>query len=162
MVSRLSAGRASAFGSFVLIAAIVAMVALPSAAWAQSAEDTAAVRRAALDYLEGFYEGDASKLERSVRPEVVKYGFGRGSDGGVSGSVMTFEQMLSFAASVKASGRTRPASDPKEVEILDILDQTAAVKVTAYWGSDYMQLAKYDGKWMILHVLWQAPSGDGG
>ena len=64
----------------------------------------------------------------------------------------------SFANRVKERGRQRPAADPKEVEVLDILDQTVAVKVTAYWGTDYLQLAKYDGKWMILHVLWQTPS----
>ena len=72
---------------------------------------------------------------------------------------MTFDQMIAFADGVKASGRSRPASDPKEVAILDILDQTATVKVTAYWGTDYLQLAKYDGTWMILHVLWQTPGG---
>jgi len=71
---------------------------------------------------------------------------------------MTFEQMISFAERVKAGGRQRPDTDPKEVEILDILDQTATVKVTAYWGTDYLQLAKYDGTWMILHVLWQSPT----
>lgn len=33
----------------------------------------------------------------------------------------------------------------------------AAAKVTAWWGTDYLQLAKYDGQWMIVHVLWQSP-----
>jgi hypothetical protein len=58
---------------------------------------------------------------------------------------------------LKTSGRTAPATAPKKVELLDLLDQTAAVKVTAWWGTDYMLLAKYDGRWMISHVLWQSP-----
>src|SRR5437870_4330281 len=36
--------------------------------------DREAVRRAALDYIEGFYDGDSLKLVRSVRPEVLKLG----------------------------------------------------------------------------------------
>jgi hypothetical protein len=31
------------------------------------------------------------------------------------------------------------------------------VKVNAYWGSDYMLLAKQGGSWMITHILWQGP-----
>ncbi len=56
---------------------------------------------------------------------------------------------------MRESGRTRSADTVKEVILLDILDQTAAVKVVAYWGTDYLQLAKYEGEWKILHVLWQ-------
>ena len=32
----------------------------------------------------------------------------------------------------------------------------AAVKVRASWGTDYLLLGKYDGRWMISHVLWQS------
>jgi hypothetical protein len=38
-----------------------------------------------------------------------------------------------------------------------VLDQTASAKLTASWGIDYLLLAKYDGRWMITHVLWQTP-----
>jgi hypothetical protein len=31
------------------------------------------------------------------------------------------------------------------------------VKLTADWGTDYMHLAKMDGKWMIVNELWQIP-----
>lgn len=41
--------------------------------------------------------------------------------------------------------------------IFDVLDQTATVKLVAEWGTDYMHLAKFDGKWMIINVLWQSP-----
>ena len=47
---------------------------------AQNAADRDGVRRAVLDYVEGFYEGDTAKLVRSVRPDVVKYGYYRGID----------------------------------------------------------------------------------
>jgi hypothetical protein len=37
------------------------------------------------------------------------------------------------------------------------MDQTASAKLTAQWGIDYLLLARYDGRWMITHVLWQGP-----
>lgn len=33
-----------------------------------------------MNYIEGFYEGDSTKLLRAVRPEVYKYGYYRAPD----------------------------------------------------------------------------------
>ena len=41
--------------------------------------------------------------------------------------------------------------------MLDVLDQTAAVKVTAAWGVDFMLLGKFGGTWKITQILWQSP-----
>ena len=32
-----------------------------------------------------------------------------------------------------------------------------AAKVTAWWGTDYLLLGKFDGRWMIRDVLWESP-----
>ena len=37
-----------------------------------------------------------------------------------------------------------------------MLDQTASAKIVAMWGIDYMHLAKYDGRWQIINIVWQA------
>ncbi len=130
---------------------------LRASEWA-SPEDVAGVERASLDYVEGFYEGDASKLRRSVRPEVVKYGFYRASAvEPYQGEAMSFDDMIAFAERVRESGRTAPSDAPKEVLLLDVQDQTATSKVVAWWGTDYLQLAKYDDRWQIVHVIWQSP-----
>jgi hypothetical protein len=41
---------------------------------AQSAADSAGIRAAAMDYLEGFYLGDSTRNLRSIRPEVYTLG----------------------------------------------------------------------------------------
>ena len=120
--------------------------------------DKEAVRRAALDYLEGFYEGDTAKLVRALRPDMFKYGFYKGNEATTySGSRMTYAEALGYARNVKANNRQAPPTAPKEVEVYEVLNQTAAVKVTARWGIDYLLLGKFDGKWMISHVIWQGP-----
>ncbi|MHC4822373.1 MAG: nuclear transport factor 2 family protein [Planctomycetota bacterium] len=98
----------------------------------------------------------AVKLRRGVHPDVVKYGFyADGDDGAYQGTAMSFADMIEFAADVKARGDHPPDSAPKDVVLLEVLDQTAAVKVVAWWGIDYLHLAKYEGQWKIVHVLWQ-------
>ena len=147
--------RRTALALATLLAA--ALTATPTRA--QTAADSAGVRQAALDYLDGFYVGDSTLHVRSIRPEVYKYGFYRARDS-VSyarGQQMTWTGFHDFTRRVKASGRAPQASWPKDVRLLDMLDQTAAAKVTAWWGTDYLLMGRFDGRWMITHVIWQSP-----
>jgi hypothetical protein len=64
---------------------------------------------------------------------------------------------MDYANRVKARNQPAPATAPKVVELLDVQNQTAAGKLTAWWGTDYMLLGKYDGRWMVTHVIWQSP-----
>jgi hypothetical protein len=121
--------------------------------------DREAVRRAVLDYVEGFYEGDSAKLARSVRPEVYKYGFFKARDSTTyAGMQMTWQGFFNYARGVKQNNRQAPPTAPKRIELFDVQDQTASAKLTASWGTDYLLLAKYDGKWMISSVMWQGPN----
>jgi len=124
-----------------------------------SAPDREGVRRAVLDYVEGFYEGDTAKLARSVWPEVRKYGFARGrGDSSYRGMAMPFPAgFMRYAGSVREGRSKTPPNAPKEVTLFDVQDQTASAKLTAWWGTDYLLLAKEQGRWMITHVLWQSP-----
>lgn len=140
---------------WVLIAG-AALVGRP--AGAQSAADSAGVRAAALDYVEGIYRVDTMRIVKSVRPELAKRGYyvPRGKTEYAS-EPMTYAELIDVARDWNKAGRINPETAPKEVRILDMQDQTASVKLTARWGTDYMHMAKYDGRWMIVNVLWQSP-----
>ncbi|HYF32335.1 MAG TPA: nuclear transport factor 2 family protein [Chitinophagaceae bacterium] len=124
---------------------------------AQSDKD--AVSSAVMDYVDAFYYGDSMKLHRSISPQVVKYGYYRPKDStGYAGEPMSFQAMINYVAAVKKRNNPSAADKfVKKVEVLDVQDQTAAAKLTAWWGTDYLLLAKQGGKWMITHVLWQSP-----
>lgn len=141
----------------LLCLSLIALLA-PTATTAQ-APDVEGVRRAALDYLEGFYEGDSTKHVRSIHPMVFKYGYSRSPAGAYSPSNMKWpEGFHSFTRSVRTTGRGAPPPNaPKEVQVFEVLDQTASAKVTAWWGIDYLLMARVDGSWKITHVLWQSP-----
>ena len=141
----------------ILAALLLLAFASPRSAVAQATTDREGVTRAALDYIEGFYEGDTAKLVRSIRPDVFKYGFDWvAKDRHYEGERMSWDEILGYARRFKANNRRTPDTAPKAVNILDMLDQTASAKVTAWWGTDYLLLAKYEGRWMISHVLWQS------
>ena len=117
--------------------AVVSMLSLaPISLSAQGATNREGVRRAALDYIEGFYEGDTAKIVRSVSPEVVKFGyFRKQGESSWTGEGMPWSEFLSYTQRVKARGRPTPPTAPKEVIVLDVADKTAAAKVIARWGT---------------------------
>ena len=141
-----------------LMALVVLSLAPFCSAQAQTDADREAVRQATLDYVEGVYNVEPSRIERSVHPKLAKLGFYRppADDAYRPGSAMTFERLVEVAKNFNKEGKLRKDA-PKEVTILDLLDQTASVKLVAEWGVDYMHLAKFDGKWMIVNVIWQSP-----
>lgn len=131
---------------------------LPLSGNAQNQPDHEAVRAAVLDYVEGVYNVDPSRIERSVHPKLAKTGFYRGPKDETyrPASAMTFAQLIEVAKNWNKEGKLRKDA-PKEITVYEVLDQTATAKLVAEWGIDYFHLAKFDGKWMIINVLWQSP-----
>lgn len=125
-------------------------------AFSQSADSTQ-VHRAALDYLEGFYEGDTLKLQRSFSPDLHKYGYYKDKSGKYEGSQMTYSDAIAYAKNVLAKKQFPKPDAPKKVTVLEVQEQIACVKVVAWWGMDYLLLAKHDGTWRIEQVMWQGP-----
>lgn len=137
---------------------IILAVLLFAAANAQAQDEKQLVNNAVMDYVDGFYFGDTTRILRSISPQVVKYGYYRKKDElKYNGEPMSFREMLDYATSVGKRNNSNADKLPKKVEVLDFQDQTASAKLTAWWGTDYILLAKQDGKWMITHVLWQSP-----
>lgn len=142
----------------IFLAAALVILLPNSSAQGQEQADREAVRMAVLDYVEGIYEVDPSRIQRSVHTKLAKTGFYRGPNDQAfrDGSNMTFDQLIGIAQTWNKAGKLRKDA-PKEITVYEVLDQTAAAKLVAEWGIDYMHLAKFDGKWMIINVLWQSP-----
>jgi len=120
-----------------------------------SSADYEAAKRAVLDYVEAVYEADPSKIERSVHHDLNKGGFFKKDAGAVYNfTSMTFTDIVELSKNYNKDSRI-PEDAPKDVIIFDMTGQIASVKLVAWWGIDYMHLAKYEDKWMIVNVLWQ-------
>ena len=125
----------------------------------QADADRQAVEKAMMNYLEGFYEGDTLKLAESLRPGMYKTGYWKNKSTGKYDfdGRMTYEEAIQYARNVLIKKNFAKPGSPKKVMVLDISKHTAAGKVHAWWGSDYILLSRQDGRWMIDQVLWEGP-----
>ncbi len=140
-----------------VLSVLFMMMALPVVVPAQSSGQPESVKQAVLDYVEGVYEVSPTRIERSIHPDLSKRGFFiKKGETVYSPHTMTFPQLVELSKNYNKNGHV-PKDAPKEVVMYDISDQTASAKLIAVWGIDYIHLAKYDGKWKIINVLWQSP-----
>jgi putative lumazine-binding protein len=138
-----------------IFAALVLLSSVTAASQAQSAADSAAIRITALDYVEGWYEGNPQRMARAVHPELVKRIVV--SDTATKQSVI---QSMGATALVNGTrhgyGKTTPKDrQQKDVAILDIFGNAATAKAVMADWVDYLQLARVNGRWVIVNVLWE-------
>lgn len=130
------------------------LVVLPVALPAQAAADSAGIRQAALDYIDGYYTGDGARMERAVHPELAKR-IVRTNEQGRSqlGQMSAMSLVMGTRA---GGGKDTPMAERRDdVTILDIYQNAASAKIYASGWVDYLHLAKWNGRWVIVNVLWE-------
>ena len=116
--------------------------------------DSAAIRQTLLDYVEGFYNADWQRVSKAVHPELVKRIIMQDSSGmsaiNTQGATLL---ILSAKRSKKPEGGPTFSAD---IFIYDIYRNVAQAKVVTnkFPFIDYAQLAKINGEWKIINVLW--------
>lgn len=138
-----------------VIVAIALTIAAPSISRAQAAADSAAIRATALDYIEGWYEGNGERMERALHPELAKRIVNTNPQN--NRSVLGQQSAMTLVLGTRNGGgkQTPVAQQRKDVRILDIFGNTASVRVDASGWIDYMHIAKWNGRWVIVNVLWE-------
>ena len=121
---------------------------------AQTSADSAGIRGAALDYIEGWYAGDGERMERALHPELAKRIVNTNPNGR---SILGQQGAMTLVNNTKGGGGKNTPADQqrKDVKILDIFGNTASVRVDAATWVDYLHVAKWNGRWVIVNVLWE-------
>lgn len=116
--------------------------------------DRAAIKQTALDYIEGWYEGNAERMERALHPELAKRIVETHQQGY---SRLNQMSALSLVQGTRRGGgkQTPKEKQLKEVTILDVFERAASVKIVASDWIDYLHLARWNGRWVIVNVLWE-------
>lgn len=126
---------------------------------AQSAEDLKAIEKTARDYVEGWQAGDTERVARAVSTElakrrvVTKAGFSSVYPMGCS---LLLAATMGNKAGVQGKDLTPDRPFKLEVKILDVDGPNASVKAwnAKYGFFDYMHMARINGEWKIVNVLW--------
>jgi hypothetical protein len=121
---------------------------------AQKDTDKTSIEKAIMNYVNAFYEADTTKAYESIARDLAKRGYYTTKEGSVAEAKMSFEQLVRLAQRWKATQTITPET-PRKITVFDVLDKIASAKVEAKWGIDYFHLAKINGNWTIINVLWQ-------
>jgi hypothetical protein len=120
-----------------------------------SPDDNEAITKTALDYIEGWYTGDAARMERALHPELAKRMIS--TDPKTGRSQFNHMGAMALVQHTRDGGGKKTPQDRqlKEVTILDRYNNAAVVKIVASEWIDYLEVAKFNGKWKIINVLWE-------
>jgi len=120
-----------------------------------ASDEIAAIKATALDYGESWYEGDAERMERALHPELAKRMIY--TDPKTQKSRLSDMGAMTLVNRTRAGGGSRAPVDKVESEavILDVFENAAVAKVVGPEWVDYLQLAKWNGRWLIVNVLWE-------
>lgn len=121
---------------------------------AQTATDSVQVRDVVTKYIESFYLTQPEKGQESIHPLLAKRTIQEFEDGSEFLKGMTYEEMANLGKVFNARNQFNKNSK-KEIKILDMLNQTASLKLIAEGWVDYIHLGKINGEWKIINVLWQ-------
>jgi Putative lumazine-binding len=123
-------------------------------------DDEAAIRRCLLDYFEGWFDGDASRMDRALHPGLAKHSLGQDPDRSDTLDVTTKDEMVE--ATRQGRGRQRDVPDRAiRIDIASVSDGIASVVVHSAVYVEYVLLARTGDGWRITSTLWRWADGNG-
>jgi peroxiredoxin len=118
-----------------------------------SKEDSAAITLTVLDYIDGYYSGDAGRVEQAVHPDLNKATpRDLPQSGRTTMSYTTWSGLIEFTRA--GAGALDDTARHISVKILNIGDEVANAKAVSATYTDMVQLARLDGEWKIVNVLF--------
>jgi hypothetical protein len=118
-------------------------------------ETIAAIRQKVLGYLDAWYQGDPERGQKSLHPELIKRIVLKDPESGkdyLDG--MSASKLMNRWAS--GDGKKTPKElQLGDITILDVHGDIASVKLETPTWVDYMHLAKMDGEWALVNILWE-------
>jgi hypothetical protein len=113
-----------------------------------SSDEASAVRATVTNYIQGYFAGDAQRMEQTLHPHYLKHV--------IHGDIPMREKTgADMMRDVRRDGPPdmSAASKTEQVTVLDIAGEIASAKLVTPGWTDYMTLLKVDGEWKILSVV---------
>jgi hypothetical protein len=116
--------------------------------------DEDAVRSVVMDYVEGWFEGDAGRMERALHPELVKRC--RGIEGDDPDALETLSAQEMINATADGEGRREDAADRRiEIRIDYLGGGIATVQCLCHRYVDLLHLIDMPDGWKIVNAAWR-------
>jgi hypothetical protein len=118
-----------------------------SAAQTTTSDDAEAVVAAALDYFEGWFDGDEARMERALHPNFVK------RRAGEELGITSKQRMLELTR--RGEGRKDAADRTLAVEVTGLYGDIASATVRSAVYHEYLHLVRTGDGWKIANALWE-------
>lgn len=123
-------------------------------------EDAAAIRACILDYFEGWFEGDADRMDRALHPGLAKHAFGQDRTRSAALDVTTKDEMVELTR--RGRGRSRDVPDRAiRIDITAISGDIASATVHSAVYVELLLLVRTGDGWQIVGSLWRWATGHG-
>lgn len=113
--------------------------------------DLDAIERVVADYYEAWFTGDAERMRASLHPILAKRAIDHPGRGDVDLDAISAEEMVLATA----EGRGKKYAHGHQVQVLDIDGDLATVKAVTDPYVEYLHLARFGERWLIVNVLWR-------
>lgn len=115
--------------------------------------DIKAIHEAVEDYYGGWYSANVERMQRCLHPDLAKRTIDLDETGREYLRHLTKDVMIN---GTRAGGGSDVPEEKKTwaITILDSYEEIATVKVAAGEYMEYIHLARQDGQWQVLNVLW--------
>jgi len=124
-----------------------------------TSSDASAVKQTCLDYVEGWYEGKVERMERALHPALQKRIVEIDPTSGKDRLREMSAKALVQHTRERGGSDTLKEHQQKDVTIFDVYRDEASAKVVFRDWVDYLHLARFDGRWVIVNVLWEFKEG---
>jgi Putative lumazine-binding len=110
--------------------------------------ERAAIVATALDYFEGWFDGDAERVERALHPELAKRG--------PSLRTATKDEMVTWTAEGEGKAEDSGPGRRIDVTVVDVHGTIASAVVDSDVYHEYLHLVRTEDGWRIVNALWQS------
>ena len=141
----------------VIVCALMLQARVPAQGSSTPADERERIRQVALDYIDGWYSGDANRIASALHPELAKRMVATRIEEGRPISALDQQSAMTLVEATRAGGgrQIAPANRRNTVTVLDVFGNAASVRIDAATWIDYLHFAKWNGEWKIVNVLWE-------
>ncbi len=116
-------------------------------------DDETAIRQVALDYIDGYYSGDVTRVERAIHPDLNKAApRDLPQTGRTTMNYTTWSGLIEFTRA--KAGMIDDTARHIKVDILNIENNVSNVRIVSLLFTDYIQAVKLNGQWKIVNVMF--------
>lgn len=116
-------------------------------------DDRDAVVATVKDYFEGWFDGDAERMERALHPALAKTGVGYDAAGVRVTESMGAADMIGWTREGEGVAR-KPPGFTFDVTVTEIYHEIATVTVHSPVYREYLHLTRTAGGWKILNAIY--------